>query len=354
MTNPMPAPAAAALAATHDSTHRPDDAGNPHSTTPRVFCCPAPGKIIYLRLLLDPLAERYRPIFVEDGGLPEAIATLEAGVPVLLHVHWEEFFLLNIAEPEAARRIADSTMRDLSRFRDAGGRIVWTIHNAVPHTISHVDLFMEIRRHLARVAHVVLVHNLASIEVLRSQVGEVAGAIELLPHPSYEGRYEPAGTAARALAKEGAPERLILGFGRMESRKGFGWMIDALPPDFLAQQQAKMVIAGGGRFGRELKQGFAERSDIGWKLHFIPDEELGPLFRRAACLVLPYERFLTSGIALLALTLGAVIVAREAPQFTELVPEPARRRRSSLMPRQPRCSRELGATPIRPARCFWC
>jgi glycosyltransferase involved in cell wall biosynthesis len=49
------------------------------------------------------------------------------------------------------------------------------------------------------------------------------------------------------------------------------------------------------------------------------------LLRSALCVVLPYERVLTSGAALLAMSVGAMLVAVDFPQLRELVAAESRR-----------------------------
>ncbi|WP_419899214.1 glycosyltransferase [Roseomonas sp. USHLN139] len=292
---------------------------------PPVFLLPAKSDSLYLQLLTGPLAGRYHRFFRDTSSLPQAVAWAAAGVPTLLHLHWEEFFLRDLATAAAAAERAASVGALLLAYHRAGGRMLWTVHNEWPHRVPHTEAFLALRRQIARLADVVLVHHRDAVDVLQSQGCAPRGVVEVLPHPSYSGLYEPEEDTVAALEAGPAEEPTILCFGRLEARKGFEPALATLDTAFLTAAGARLRIAGEGAYGAELFAAHGHRTEIDWDLRFIPQAEVGGLFRRAACLVLPYEQFLTSGIALLALTLGAVLVAPEAPPFTELVPAEARR-----------------------------
>ncbi|MDR6284805.1 glycosyltransferase involved in cell wall biosynthesis [Methylopila jiangsuensis] len=271
----------------------------------------------------------YTRLFRKGGGLAEAIACLEASEPVIVHVQWEEFHLNSARTEQGAKRMAEQVIAELRKVKQLSGAIVWTVHNQLPHKVPFNDAFLRIRSALAEVASRIVVHNAASIDMLTAQTG-LSGddrRLTVIPHPSYAGMYEPEGRAAAELrAQTGAAEPpFVLGFGAMRRQKGFDFMLDALDAPFAARHGLRLRLSGKGEEGAALQLAHAHRTDIDWRLDYVPQDEVPALFRSAACLVLPYRRVATSGVALLGLTLGGVIVAPRFPAFVELLPPGLRR-----------------------------
>lgn len=289
----------------------------------KVFCCPVSEASIYARITSSSFGDCYEYVYREQGSIRQAIGWLQSGVPVLVHVQWEEFFLEG-ARTEAEAQVASSeAQRHIRRFLSLGGKIAWTVHNRTPHHVPFINEFLSLRRFLAKSANIVLAHNDASVTLLQDEFGVARERIRKLPHPSYLGFYEDEERAANSVDQ--VPGRVILGFGSMRSQKGYARMLEMLPPEFMAAQNARIRLSGRGQAGGELRRRHADRPDVDWDLRYVPDNEVPDLIRSAACVVLPYEAFLTSGAALLVLTCGGTIVAPQAPQFREMLPPPLQR-----------------------------
>jgi glycosyltransferase involved in cell wall biosynthesis len=277
----------------------------------------------YAPLLFTGIAERYEPRYREDASLDDAIAARDAGATVIVHVHWEEFVLRACASDADADAAVAAFARRIAALHARRVPIVWTIHNETPHEIGYLRAFFAFRALLAEAADVVLVHNAVSIEVLARQVALDRAKVRLLPHPSYLGRLEDADSLRAGLAVPHGP--WIQGFGWIRRQKGFGAMIAALPPAFLAARGLAIRISGSGDEAAAVVAEHAARTDVVWDVRHVPDAEIPALLRSALCVVLPYERVLTSGAALLAMSVGAMLVAVDLPQLRELVAVEGRR-----------------------------
>lgn len=289
----------------------------------KVYCYPVSATSTYIPLLFDGIEDRYQRVYREAGTLETALADLDAGTPGIVHVHWEEFVLRDCQCDEQADAAADAFITDLTAFRRRGGAIFWTVHNELPHLIAFHRQFLRLRGVLALQAHVVLVHNTASIDVLSAQVPIDRAKIHLLPHPSYLDRHEDRATLRAGLDE--AFDRRIQGFGWIRLQKGFGEMVGMLPVSFLGPRNLRIRISGQGIEAGAVVSQQAARGDVHWDIRHVPDVETPRLLRSAACVVLPYERILTSGVALLAITVGAVLVAVDVPQLRELLPPKSQR-----------------------------
>jgi glycosyltransferase involved in cell wall biosynthesis len=274
----------------------------------------------YHRILYAGLEGRYEPV---RADVDAAIDAIRVDGQQILHIHWEEHAIRHCVTAVEARASTDYFLRRLADFRKLGGRVLWTVHNLMPHELQHPEVFIELRRGLAHEVDVILVHNLEAINVLRAQVALEQSKLFYLPHPSYLGVYEPEEeTEQRALA---APRtRHLLAFGKMRRYKGFDTLLDFLPEQFLTDHDLTLSIVGQPLpqedFAEALATKAAGRQRVTIEPRNVPDEDVATLFRGAECLVLPYERFLTSGVALLALTLGVPTIAPATNAMRELFP----------------------------------
>ncbi len=293
------------------------------SAARNVYCYPASRESSYVPLLFAGIEARYRCVYREDGSLADARAELAAGGEPIVHVHWEEFVVRECASEAEADRAAAAFSERLAAIHANGGRIAWTVHNEFPHEIAFARAFLAMRATLADLADVVLVHNTVSIDVLAAQVALDRSKVRVLPHPSYLGRQESEAALDAGLAEP--YERRIQAFGWIRLQKGFGEMIAMLPAAWLAARGAHVRISGEGGEAAAVRERVVERRDVRWDIRHVPDAEVPRLLRGAACVVLPYERVLTSGVALLAMSAGAILVAVDIPQLRELIPAPSRR-----------------------------
>ena len=287
-----------------------------------VFCYPVSRDSAYVPLLFRGIEARYRPVYREDGLLADAIAALTAGRPAIVHIHWEEFVLRGCASDQEATAAAQAFERSLLEVKSRGGAVFWTVHNEVPHLVGFREPFLRLRAFMAREADVVLVHNATTMEVLENQVAFDRSKAQLLPHPSYLGEFEDE-TALRAgldtPGAEASGERIVQGFGWVRAQKGFGEMIAMLPPAFLSGRRAIIRISGEGVEAAAVIAEAPGRGDVVWDLRHVPDRKIPALLRSASCVVLPYARVLTSGVALVAISVGVPLVAVDIPQFRDLL-----------------------------------
>ena len=287
-----------------------------------VHCYPVSAGSKYVPLLFEGIGDRYRPIYGELSLAP-AITDADASGESILHVHWDEFVLRECRTGDEADAAVSRFRDDLAAFKARGGTVFWTVHNEVPHTIGFRDEFLAVRRLVADAADRILVHNEASIGALSRQVGLDRSKVRILPHPSYLGRCESEAALQDGLRRP--HDAVIQCFGWIRRQKGIAEMVHGLPEAFLLPRGLRIRVSGHGEETAAVKAECAGRDDVEWDVRHVPDGEAASLLRSAACVVLPYERVLTSGVALLALSVGAMLVAVDVPQMRELLPpSPAR------------------------------
>jgi beta-1,4-mannosyltransferase len=271
----------------------------------------------YVRLLHLGLSQKYLQAFASPTI---AIWRIFLNPRTILHIHWEEHCLKRHVRREDAVRAANRFIRQLKIFRRRGS-IVWTLHNQLPHDPTHLDVFLDLRQKLTEIVDRIIVHNQASIDVLEQQSPGGSRKALLLPHPSYLGVY-PENVPASL------PKRQLLIFGKVKPYKGIHFAINALSPEFMASHGLSLMIKGNASdtdaYARELALLIAQRDDIQWDRLKIDDAELANVFNSASCVLLPYERMLNSGVALLAMTFGTPVIGPDTPPLRETLPPAAR------------------------------
>jgi beta-1,4-mannosyltransferase len=277
----------------------------------------------YHEALYSAISERYTAV---RGDVEAALERLRSGAGRLLHVHWEEHSLRNARTRREALAIIDLLCDQMMDFKQAGGKILWTIHNVVPHEIEHLDVFLSFRRRLSQLTDGILVHTPEAVAVLADQGIREPLKIVLLPHPSYVGMY-PADANAQGV--ERGSEKVVLVFGLIRRYKAIHRVIEGFSDKFARKNRCRLEIVGkgvpGDSYSSEIAELAARRKRITFREEHIPDAQIGPIMESAECVILPYERLLTSGVAMLALTYGAIAVGPRLRQLEEVYPPEAHR-----------------------------
>ena len=193
-------------------------------------------------------------------------------------------------------------------------RVVWTVHNALPHEPHAVD--RALRWFLVRSARLVVHAEAARAGIPRSRRPPA-----VVPHVHYIGCYPddvPAAEARHALGL-GVEYRVFVCFGQLRGYKGLDVLLDAFAD--LPDPRLRLVIAGRPATEDDaLGVLAAAQRDARVRTHlrFIPDADVQRFLKAADFVVLPYRDVLTSGAALLALSFARPLVVPRSGCLAEL------------------------------------
>ena len=231
----------------------------------------------------------------------------------LLHLHWPQFALYRGSRLLPHLSLLNARLH-LWWLRTLGIRLVWTVHNAVPHEPETADDGL-VSRLLARDAAHKIVHGADAIDELAA-IGADTDRTSVIPHGAYTGSYREADRSEGRRALQ-LPEstRIFMFFGQIRPYKG---LVDLMPAwDHVTSTGDRvgatpfLLIAGKcddeeerARLRREVSKRNG-RFDEG----YAPHETVPLYFAAADIVVLPFRQVTTSGSALLALSLGRPIVA---------------------------------------------
>lgn len=220
------------------------------------------------------------------------------------------------------------TLALLMLLKIRGTRIVWTLHDEVPHESAQwhwVDTLM--RKTIARLCSVVFVHNHYAANALREQYSKATPTI-LVPHGNYIKFYPNSSVLkedARRVLKIKQNAFVYLFFGRIRWYKGLENLIQTFRN--LEEPDSKLILAGfpAGIDWNQKKTRLALQKKIKGdkrivtRFEWVPKEEVAYYFKAADVAVFPFRRITTSGSVVTALSFGKPIVAPALGGMPELV-----------------------------------
>lgn len=252
------------------------------------------------------------PLHNRDDAI--TVTTLsDLDVPVALHLHWTAWVLDGATDPAAADRRIDGATEWLAGLGRAGMRLIWTVHNVLPHDVEFVEAQVRLQRWLAANADVVHVLSRNTPEVMKDIVTFPPEKLVHVAHPNYRGAYAEHLTREQARWMLGLdPDEVVYVLpGAIKAYKGLDRLIpaiqglDSTPPRRLlvagkpdAHPESVRFVADCRRHAQVIIDG-----------RRIPDGEMQVYLRAADLALLPYRRTLNSGAAMLALSFGLPVVA---------------------------------------------
>jgi glycosyltransferase involved in cell wall biosynthesis len=277
----------------------------------------------YQSLLYTAIRDRY---CLEAGTPQRALARQKKRKCPIYHIHWEEAWLSGCESPADAGQARRQYVSRLRRYIAAGGRVVWTFHNSHPHECRFQRTIQGLREDIISLAERILVHNMAAHDFLRASYGLTdSNKVRILRHPSYLGTYEPVNNTVRHAGLAPLHKRRLLCFGHVRPYKKLPKLLDSLPETFMQAHGLSLQILGkpvrADTLVAELHELTAQRPEIQLQFDSVPTAEVAQVIRSFAGLIVPYHEVVTSGVAVLGLTLGVPTIAPDIPAMRELFPK---------------------------------
>lgn len=243
-----------------------------------------------------------------------------AAQPGLFHLHWTNPIIQPAESGSEARTRLDAFVSALDAFAAAGGKLIWTIHNVLPHDARYHDLEIEMANEILRHADVVHLLSKETLDLVDGVYDVDPQRVVIVEHSSYLGIYPD------WITRDGARERLeidpadkvLIVIGGIRPYKGIDRMLDIFDDLVVDDPSLRLLIAGGASDQpgiAELKERCMAHPRITARFTYVPDAELQAWFAAADVAVLPYVRILNSGVFQLALSFGLPVVG---PHFASL------------------------------------
>ncbi|MCP2371324.1 glycosyltransferase involved in cell wall biosynthesis [Agromyces terreus] len=258
-------------------------------------------------LKLQPLARGYRVEGSTDYA--EAVAVLGSpDGPDVFHLHWPSPITERAANSGDAEGRTARFMDAIRSFRARGGRLVWTVHNVLPHDTKYSSTATRLHADLAAAADEVHVLTDATAAAVAATYALDEDRITVIPHSSYHGIYGarlPRAEAAEAVGADG-DATTVLFFGQVRPYKGVEHLIAGLALADPEGARFQLLLAGNPAPAMRGTLDELERSatPVAKALRFIEDDEVASWFSAADVTVLPYQNVLNSGTMHLSATFG--------------------------------------------------
>ena len=221
----------------------------------------------------------------------------------VLHVHWLfPFGLAWAGRRRELRWIPDALLGALLlTARLAGLRVVWTVHNVIPHAPVFGD-DARARRRLLAASDLVIVHAEPALTELRRRVGEPPRQVRVIPLGPF---------AAPAPRIPRRATRHVAFFGRVEPYKGVEELIEAfalLPPDCALRLTVAGRCTDAALRGRIERRARRLGPRVTLRLEHLGEPELDALLADVDAVVLPFRDVTTTSSAAHAAALGVPVV----------------------------------------------
>lgn len=250
------------------------------------------------------------------------------GLRAKLHAVRKIVTLIGSFRPDILHDSAGSTQSVSALFwLAARGRvpIITTEHDPAPHRGMDQMIHRRLARKLVqRLASHLVAHGPCCRSML-IEAGVNADRISILRHGNLA-VFD--GSRFTEIRRE---PNTILAFGPMRPNKGVELLpkiADAIHREF---PDGRFVVAGSSRLSRDLERSGWPRRLEGilremrrrdyFEIHdrFISDDEVGTFFRRAGISILPYLDATQSGVAMIAMALGSVVLATSVGDLPDVV-----------------------------------
>jgi len=239
----------------------------------------------------------------------------------VLHLNWPHYLY---DAPDLAGRVARcaALIDNLALARELGYKIVWTVHNLLPHQSASPDLDRLARLALTQLATAIITHCQHARTLVQHHFHRSEGVF-VIPHGHFMDVYPNTIPRHRARQKFGIDEEhfVYLFFGNVSPYKGLEKLLDvfcALPGDHLRLLlAAKAYNPYGEQFVEQARQ--ADPRIIVHPSRFFANEEFQDFFNAADVTVLPFVDVLTSGSAITALGFGQPLITPAVGCLPELV-----------------------------------
>ncbi len=262
------------------------------------------------------------------GGVPRPVRSLRHYLttatasehPGVLNVHWTTPVLAGVPDRAQGHARVALIGELLDAFQEAGGRLVWTVHNVLPHDPAHVECEVALASRLADGADLVHVLSHATLPAAAPYYEIDPARTVCIPHSSYRGIYPDWVSRAGARRRLGvAPdESVVLAVGQIRPYKGIDRLLDFA--DRAGRPHLRLMVAGA--LGRQPgSESLAARLSTAPRTTSLTrrlrDDEIQVWMRAADIAVLPYVRVLNSGAFLLAESFDLPVVAPRTGALVE-------------------------------------
>lgn len=241
----------------------------------------------------------------------------------ILHLHWLEAYLRG-NHPFSKAVYAVKFLTDILLIRFTGTHLVWTVHDQLEHDSSFPQIERWVRKVLIRLADRLVVHSQSALNSLSHEYRVDPSKVDIIAHGHYRETYGKAidQIQARKQLNLSLKGKLYLHLGALRPYKGIEHLLEVWQANQENLTDATLLIAGlsyDSQYLQKLESLISHTERVIFYPQFIKDEQIHLFFSAADLVVLPYQRILTSGSAILAMSYGKPVIAPRLGSIPEVL-----------------------------------
>jgi len=227
----------------------------------------------------------------------------------LVHLNWFE----NLDGSDNTAKIITFCKKifKLLLFWITGKKVVWTMHNRLPHDKELMFFKKLMIKSLIRFSSIIVIHSKMSEGILLELDPSVGKKIRYIPHPNYVGDYLPDQPEKVLPSGDGGAKPVKLLFvGAIKPYKNIELLIELAS---VYQEEIQLTIAGKPQsraYQQKLMDAARNFPNVVMNFSFVSDVDLANYIQDTDLLILPYDlrSSLNSGTVILAFSSGKTVI----------------------------------------------
>jgi glycosyltransferase involved in cell wall biosynthesis len=245
-------------------------------------------------------------------------ARLLNGGSVVLHLNWTAPVSQRAEDVVGSMTEVRRVLDELARFRELGGRIIWTVHNVLPHELRFLAPELVLCQGIATLADTIMVMNPETPRLVSDWYVLPPQKTVQIDHPSYLGRFPNTVSGAQARREHGlsSDDVVLLFIGSLRPYKGLEDLLPAFERAHANFKRLKLLIAGPpgpGYSSDQLGDLLTAREGLIVEVGYIAPDRMQYWCNAADVMVLPYRESLNVSVVSLAATFELPVAIRRAP-----------------------------------------
>jgi glycosyltransferase involved in cell wall biosynthesis len=222
-----------------------------------------------------------------------------------------DFVWLHWFEKKAEKKEFPAGVNFLEKSKSKGIKIIWNVHNKIPHGTTNLDRVKKFMKLLADTSYRIVIHSKITIQMIEELCENEEAVLKKtvwVPHPHYIGVYGPQKTD---ICLDSNKLKLCF-FGAVKQYKNVELLISAVTE--LGFEDIELNIYGRCRppkYAQSLRHLAAGNRNIKTCFKFVRDRDIPGILAGSHLLVLPYnlDSSLNSGATILAFSYGRTVLS---------------------------------------------
>ncbi|VXD25471.1 Glycosyl transferase group 1 [Planktothrix serta PCC 8927] len=239
----------------------------------------------------------------------------------IVHLHWLEFYIK--ASSKGAKFWACvKFLLDIILIRILGLKIVWTVHNQTAHDAQFPELEYWTRQILSRLVNGMIFHSYSSLKLVAKDYKFNHKKAIVIPHGHYRDVYGASLNSIESRQQLGLPltGHIYMNIGYLKPYKRIEKLIDIWKNNHNYFANDSLVIVGkpvDKSYCLKLKELSKNIPGLFLIPEFVHPNNIPVFLSAADVIVFPFEKILTSGSLILAMSYNKPIIAPDLGGIAE-------------------------------------